>query len=281
MRRLVSLLALTVLALGLVAPVADAEPARAAVFSGTGVWIDIWDALEKNPASVVATAQQQGVSVIYVETSNAKSKVDVVNPAPLKQLVTAAHAVGIRVVPWYLPGYQKMKVDQRRLAAALAIGGSDPVDGIAVDIEATYVKNPKLRSQRAAAELAWLRANYPKTPIGAITPNPVNNYWPIFPWTEIHDNADAVLPMCYPPRKLSAQAMYTMTVGCTQKPRDLIGDQATPVHLISGLAGGLSPANLDAAARGARDAGANGFSLYDLATTTAAGWTALATWAAG
>ena len=281
MRRLVTLLALTALALGLIAPSAGAEPARGAVFSGTGVWIDIWDALEKNPVSVVTTAQQQGVSVIYVETSNAKSKVDVVNPVPLKQLVTLAHAAGIRVVPWYLPGFQKMKVDQRRLTAALAIGGTDPVDGIAVDIEATYVKNAKLRSQRAAAELAWLRATYPKTPIGAITPNPVNNYWPIFPWTEIHDNADAVLPMCYPPRRLSAQAMYTMTVGCVQRPRDLIGDQATPVHVISGLAGGLPPANLDAAARGARDAGANGFSLYDLATTTAAGWTALATWAAG
>ena len=53
------------------------------------------------------------------------------------------------------------------------------------------------------------------------------------------------------------------------------------MHVISGLAGGLSPAGLDAAARGARDAGANGFSLYDLATTTAAGWTALATWSAG
>ena len=281
MRRLASLLALTLLALGIVAPVAGAEPARAAVFSGTGVWIDIWDALEKNPASVVATAQQQGVSVIYVETANAKSKVDVVNPVPLKQLVVLAHAAGIRVVPWYLPGFLKPKVDQRRFAAALAIGGTEAVDGIAVDIEATYVKNAKLRSQRAAAELAWLRATYPQTPIGAITPNPVNNYWPIFPWAEIHDNADAVLPMCYPPRRLSAQAMYTMTKGCTQKPRDLIGDQGMPVHVISGLAGGLSPAGLDAAARGARDAGANGFSLYDLATTTAAGWTALATWANG
>jgi hypothetical protein len=281
MRRLVPLLALLALALGLIAPTAGAEPARAAVFSGTGVWIDIWDALAKNPASVVATAQQQGVSVIYVETSNAKSKVDVVNPAPLKQLVVLAHAAGIRVVPWYLPGFQKPKVDQRRLVAAIALGGSEAVDGVAVDIEATYVKNPKLRAQRAAALLAWLRANYPKVPIAAITPSPVHMYWPIFPWTEVRDNADAVLPMCYAPRRLSSRQMYTMTVGCVTRARTLTGDPALPVHVISGLAGGLSPANLDAAARGARDAGANGFSLYDLATTTPAGWAALSTWAAG
>ena len=59
MRRLVPLLALLALALGLSAPTAGAEPARAAVFSGTGVWVDIWDALHKNPVSVVTTAQQQ------------------------------------------------------------------------------------------------------------------------------------------------------------------------------------------------------------------------------
>ena len=281
MRRLVPLLALLTLALGLIAPTAGAEPARAAVFSGTGVWIDIWDALHKNPARVVATAQQQGVSVIYVETANARSKRDVINPARLKQLVTLAHAAGIRVVPWYLPGFQRPKVDQRRLVAALAIGGAEPVDGIAVDIEATYVKNPKLRAQRAAALLIWLRANYPKTPIGAITPSPVNMYWPIFPWAEVRTQADAVLPMCYSPRRQSSSRMYAMTVGCVTRARKLTGDPALPVHLISGLAGGLSTANLDAAARGARDAGANGFSLYDLATTTPSGWAALSTWAAG
>ena len=281
MRRVASLLALTVLALGLVAPVAGADPARGAVFSGKGVWIDIWDALEQHPGTVVASAHRHRVSVIYVETSNAKSAVDVVNPAPLQRLVATAHAAGIRVVPWYLPGYEHVAMDRRRLTAALAIGGANAVDGIAIDIEATYVKNPTVRSQRAAAQLAWLRTQYPAVPIGAITPNPVNNYWPVFPWASIHANADAVLPMCYPPRALTAQAMYTMTIGCTQKPRRLTGDQTMPVHVISGLAAGLSTAGLDAAARAARDAGSDGFSLYDLATTTSAGWTALSTWAAG
>lgn len=281
MPRILLLLCLAALTTGLLAPVASAEPARGAVFSGTGVWIDIWDAYEKTPDKVVAIAQQQGVSVIYVETANAKSKVDVVNPAPLKQLVVLAHAAGIRVVPWYLPGFQKPKVDQRRLAAALAIGGADAVDGIAVDIEATYVKSASLRAQRAAALVAWLRAAYPQAAIGAITPSPVNMYWPIFPYDELHTSADAFLPMCYPPRRLNTQQMYDMTVGCVTKIRDITGDQATPVHLVSGLAGGLSTAGLDAAARGARDAGANGFSFYDLATTKANGWAALATWSAG
>ena len=281
MHRSVVCLCLAALTTGLFAPVAGADPVRGAVFSGTGVWIDIWDAYEQTPDKVVALAQQHAVPVIYVETSNAKSKFDVVNPAPLKQLVALAHAVGIRVVPWYLPGFQKPKVDQRRLAAAMAIGGTEAVDGIAVDIEATYVKRPSLRAKRAAALVAWLRATYPKAAIGAITPSPVNMYWPIFPYDELHTSADAFLPMCYPPRALTPQQMYDMTVGCVTKLRDVTGDQALPIHVVSGLAGGLSTAGLRAAARGARDAKANGFSFYDLATTKANGWAALATWSAG
>ncbi len=85
------LLALVGVCSGLLAPIASAEPARGAVFSGTGVWIDIWDALEKTLDKVVATAVQRGVPVIYVETANFGSKVDVVNPGTLKDLVRLAN----------------------------------------------------------------------------------------------------------------------------------------------------------------------------------------------
>ena len=115
-------------------------------------------------------SRARGVPVIYVETANARSRVDVVNPAPLRRLVALAHAAGIRVVPWYLPGFRKPRVDRRRLAAAIAIGGPEAVDGVAVDIEATYVRNAALRSRRAGELLAWLRTTYPKLAIGAITP---------------------------------------------------------------------------------------------------------------
>ncbi len=48
MRRLVILLAVVGVCSGLLAPIASAEAGRGAVFSGTGVWIDIWDALEND-----------------------------------------------------------------------------------------------------------------------------------------------------------------------------------------------------------------------------------------
>ncbi len=48
MRRLILLLSLATVSIGLLAPIASAEAGRGAVFSGTGVWIDIWDALEND-----------------------------------------------------------------------------------------------------------------------------------------------------------------------------------------------------------------------------------------
>ncbi len=48
MRHHMILLALVGICSGLLAPIASAEPARGAVFSGTGVWIDIWDAFERD-----------------------------------------------------------------------------------------------------------------------------------------------------------------------------------------------------------------------------------------
>lgn len=281
MRRLVPILACALLAIGVAVPPAGADAVRGATFSGTGVWIDVWDALELQPETVVRSARRRHVSAIYVETSNARSPVAVVNPEPLRRLVALAHAAGIRVIPWYLPGYQRRALDRRRLLAALAIGGDEAVDGIGVDIEATYVRDDALRARRAGALLAWLRAGRPDLPVAAITPNPVHNYWPIFPWGDIRRSADAVLPMCYAPRRLTPAQMAAMTRGCVRRPRVDVGDPAFPVHVISGLAGGLSRANLRAAARASLAAGADGFSLYDLATTTPAGWGAVRLFAAG
>lgn len=281
MRRRLALL-LAVLVGGLVAvPLASAEPTRAAVFSGTGLWIDVWDAQRRAPERVVATALERGVPVIYIETANFRSRRAVQDARALRRLVALAHGSGLRVVPWYLPGFRNAAQDRARLTAALRIGGGEPVDGLAIDIEATVVRNPNLRARRAAELAAWARAANPKVPIGAIIPSPVSMYWPVFPYAELHEAADAFLPMCYPSRRHSPQRVYRDTTGCVERLRTATGDPDVEVHVITGVANALSAAQLDAAARASLDAGATGFSLYDLATTRAGGWTALATFANG
>lgn len=279
MRRLLVPL-LAGLALLIAAGPAAANPTRAAVFSGTGIWVDVWDFGKRTPAQVVAVAEEQGTPVIYIETANWRSQADVVNPAYVREVVRLGRAAGLRVVPWYLPGYRTLERDRRRLAAAAGIGGAGGIDGLGIDVEATLVKNGALRARRAAELAAWARATYPQLPIAAIIPSPVSMYWPVFPYAELHAASDAFLPMCYPSRRHSAERVYADATGCVDVLRQRTGDQHAEVHVITGSAG-LSAAQLDAAARGARDAGATGFSLYDLATTRPDGWTALGVFAAG
>ncbi|MFM9124682.1 MAG: hypothetical protein ACKOSO_05900 [Actinomycetota bacterium] len=279
MRRLLVPL-LAGLALLVAAGPAAANPTRAAVFSGTGVWVDVWDFGKRTPAQVVAVAEEQGTPVIYIETANWRSKTDVVNPAYVREVVRLGRAAGLRVVPWYRPGYRNLQRDRRRLAAAAGIGGAGGIDGLGIDVEATLVMYGALRARRAAELAAWARATYPQLPIAAIIPSPVSMYWPVFPYAELHAASDAFLPMCYPSRRHSAERVYADAKGCVDVLRQRTGDPNAEVHVITGSAG-LSAAQLDAAARGARDAGATGFSLYDLATTRPDGWTALGVFAAG
>ena len=279
MRRVAALITL-VLACAVSPASAAANPTRAAVFSGTGVWVDIWDFGKRTPTQVVQVAEQHGTPVIYIETANWRSKADVVNPAYVREVVRLGRDAGLRVVPWYLPGYRNLERDRRRLAAAAGIAGPNGVDGLGIDVEATIVKNGALRARRAAELAAWARATYPQLPIAAIIPSPVSMYWPVFPYAELHAASDAFLPMCYPSRRHAAERVYADAKGCVDVLRRQTGDPNAEVHVITGSMG-LSAAQLDAAARGARDAGATGFSLYDLATTRPEGWTALGVFAAG
>ncbi len=66
MRRLVILLALVGICSGLLAPIASADPARGAVFSGTGVWIDIWDALENDLTPSFGPPQVRATGSVFL-----------------------------------------------------------------------------------------------------------------------------------------------------------------------------------------------------------------------
>ena len=267
MRLLVALIAVLV-----VAPVARA--ADPAVFTGAGAWVDIYDATIRQPELVVRESAAHGVQTIYVETSNYHSPRDVMYPAEIATLIELAHAQGIKVVPWYLPGYRNIPLDRRRFAAAAALGG----DGLGVDIEADVVRNRALRASRAAAMVEWLRTTYPDLPLGGIVPRDALAWWVVFPYAEIRANTDAMLPMCYTSRRLSPAQTAVLAAECVTTIREQTGDPAVPVHVIAGVTDFLKPRQLIGAARGARGAGATGFSLYNLETTTPGDWRALDVW---
>ena len=258
---------------------AQSDPTtRAAVFAGAGVWVDIYDATIHEPQYVVDRAVAHQVTTIYWETSNYHSPADIMYPDDLRQVIALAHAQGIKVVPWYLPGYRNIKLDRRRFAAAINAGGADPIDGLGVDIEADIVRNRQLRATRAAQMVQWLRTTYPDLPMAGIVPRDALAWWRIFPYAEIRANTDVMMPMCYTSRYLTPAQTTAMSADCVTTIRTQTGDPTAPVHVIAGVTDFLKPRLLIAAARGARDAGAMGFSLYNLETTTTAGWRALDVW---
>ncbi len=262
------------------AAAASDAASRTAVFAGTGLWVDIYDETIKDPQFVVDEAVAHGIQTIYVETSNYHSPADVMYPDQIRAMISLAHANRIKVVPWYLPGYRNIALDRRRFAAAVNVGGADPIDGLGVDIEADIVRNRQLRANRAAAMVQWLRATYPDLPMAGIVPRDALAWWRIFPYATIRANTDAMLPMCYTSRYLTPAQTTAMAAACVTTIREQTGDPAAPVHVIAGVTDFLKPRLLIAAARGAKSAGAMGFSLYNLETTTPAGWRAIDVWRA-
>ena len=274
-------LILPVLLLGALLPATAAASdaaSRTAVFAGTGLWVDIYDETIKDPQFVVDEAVAHGIQTIYVETSNYHSPADVMYPDQIREMISLAHANSIKVVPWYLPGYRNIALDRRRFTAAVNVGGADPIDGLGVDIEADIVRNRQLRANRAAAMVQWLRATYPDLPMAGIVPRDALAWWRIFPYATIRANTDAMLPMCYTSRYLTPAQTTAMAAACVTTIREQTGDPAAPVHVIAGVTDFLKPRLLIAAARGAKSAGAMGFSLYNLETTTPAGWRAIDVW---
>jgi len=289
------LVALAVLASALALGIAcvDSTQSRAAperragaeVFQGLGTWIDVYDtALYRTPDAVGARLAARGVQTAWIETANDRSKVDVVDPAGLGDLVDALHGRGIRVVGWYLPGHDNQVRDLRRARALLSFrtpqGGA--FDGVALDIESLRNKNVRQRTARALDLLTRLRAESGGTPLAAITYPPRAferhlSWWPAFPWPRIAAQVDAVVPMLYTGGGFKGyDATYGYVARSLRLLRAAVGSEIA-VHATGGVANRMTADELRAFDDAVLDDGTvSGWSLYDLQTTTPAGWAAMA-----
>jgi hypothetical protein len=279
--RLAALCALALLASG----GGEARAIDPSPYSGLGTWIDIYSpSFRADPGRVVATLDRRGVQTLYVQTGNFRQRVDVVAPRRLGRLVEAAHARGIAVVAWYLPGLAAPARDLRRARAAIALRTSagQRFDSFALDIESSEVRDSGERTGRLLALSARLRAGVgPGYPLGAIIPSPVGmrllpRYWPRFPYTALARNYDALLPMAYYSHRVrgpDAVGRYVRT--SVRIIRAESADPTIPIHVIGGLAGATSTAEATAFARAATSCGADGLSLYDFHGTMPAVWRVL------
>jgi hypothetical protein len=129
--------------------------------------------------------------------------------------------------------------------------------------------------------LARLRAEAGSTPVAAITYPPRAlerhlSWWPGFPWAEIAARVDAFVPMLYTGGGFKGyDATYGYVARSLRLLRGAVGD-TVPVHAAGGVANRMNAEELKAFTDAVGDNGpVIGWSLYDLQTTTPAGWAAM------
>ena len=272
------------------APSAAAPKAAAArpdvdVYRGVGAWVDMYDPAELgNPWPVLVEMRERGVRTLYFETASWRvpKGLDFKDQQAVDLFLDEAHAIGIKVVAWYLPGFDDLRTDLRRSRAVLDYetpDGHQRFDGFAIDIESQRIRSVRARN---AAMLRYSRAlrRYagPSYALGAITPDLRSTtvspgLWPGFPYRAAARYYDVFLPMAYSTyRGRGASYVYPYGRSNAATVRALTG---RPVHLIGGLTDALSSSDAAAFVRGARDGGAIGASFYDFAIGQDGAWRAL------
>ncbi len=284
-RLVVFALAMVLAIVGAAPTVAPGAGSQEPVFGGLGTWVDIYDGgVFAAPESAAARIASRNVDTVWVETANYGAASDVVRPGPLGRFVDALHARGVRVVAWYLPGHVNPALDLRRSLAMLRFTtpSGQGFDGISLDIEATKLRNVKLRSQRAVALARAVRAQAGSTPLAIIPFNPRGlerhkSVWPGFPWAELAATADAFAPMVYTGGAFKGfDATYGYVTRALRLLRTQTRDPDVPIHVAGGVADRLGAEELAGfSAAVADDGGTIGVSLYDWATTPRWMWAVL------
>jgi hypothetical protein len=276
---------LVVFVLAAAAPAAEGAKRDTSPYAGLGTWVDIFATTSwANPQRAVDEMAERGVRTLYLETGNYSQTVDLVRPEGLAAFVTAAHAAGLRVVAWYLPGLDNPRRDLRRALAAIRFrtATGERFDSFALDIEASLVRSVALRNRRLLQLSQQLRtAAGPSYPLGAIIPSAVGmsfhpRYWPAFPYLALARTYDVFLPMAYSTYRVhGSAATFGYVATSVAAIRAAVGDAGVQIHVIGGLSGGMGPAEaagfLDAVAACA----AAGYSLYEFPTTRLSAWNLL------
>jgi hypothetical protein len=281
--------AITLIALAALAGPSNAlaRPSKEA-YRGPGAWIDIYDGnLLADPFTIASALALHRIRTIYVETANFTNPpvASIDFPVGLAALIDAAHANGIKVVAWYLPGFKNLKRDLRRSLDAIrftSVAGGR-FDSFALDIESNAVRSDSLRNRRVENLSRRIRrAVGRRYPLGAIVPDArstsvsLPSLWPRFPYRRLRKYYDVFLPMAYSSfRGKGASFVYGYTTANVRYVRQMTGDASLPVHVIGGIADKLGSSEDAMVVRAALEQRALGVSFYKLGSSGDEEWQAL------
>lgn len=270
------------------------------VYKGLGAWVDIYDD-NIEPIAAVDEMSRRGVKTLYLETNNWRSRgvspceygpdVSIRYPERVIPFLDRAHAKGINVVAWYVPGFADMDRDIKRSLDAINFStpAGNRFDGFAPDIESRGefgckgVSGDEQRVRFNAGIVEYtnrLRAQVGADKVlGAIVVDAKNNErapsrWEGFPWPEIGKSYDAIMPMAYwsAAKGGGCQSVEVDTATyikeVAQKTTSLMGI-TKPMHLIGGIVDCITVTESAGYVASSKSVGGLGVSLYDFATTEA------------
>ena len=247
-------------------------------YDGLASWVDMYDRGPwRHPEATARRLAERGTRTLFLETSNYKKKTSIYKPASTSRLIEAAHLHGIKVVAWYLPGYDNLARDWRRIKKAITYTSTNGqyFDGFAMDIEATVVHDINTRNRRMITLSNRLRDFVgPDYTLGAIIPDPVSQrFWPNFPYRKVHARFDVFMPMAYWTYRTRGQSnVYDYTRATLKIIRFETRDASVPIHIIGGIASDASAMEVRGFSRAAVNYAAVGASLYDYPITTSRQW---------
>ena len=261
-------------------PVLETDPLEA--YRGLGAWVDMynqgpWD----YPRAAVRRMAERGVRTLYLETANYRKPVrgPMYRPRAVAAMIEEAHLQGLKVVAWYVPGFDNPAKDLKRATTAIdyTTASGQTFDSFSLDIEATVVGDIALRNERARTLSRRIRNHVGDDyTLGAIVPEAGALYWPDFPYGAMARHYDVFLPMAYFSYRTSGAAgVYDFVASNIAAVRQETGDPQAVVHLIGGIAEDSTATEVEAMVDAAQDKNAIGTSLYDFPTTTPRQWTKL------
>lgn len=255
------------------------------VFEGLGAWVDLFD-LGLDPVATTRRLAASGVRTLYLQTARSNSATMI--STGVGRWLVAGHRAGLRVVGWYLPFYAQVPFDiERTLAVARFWAAGHRFDAVGIDIEArAAVRGATAWNARVVAHIQEVRTRLgPGMPLAAIVPTPLQmrvapTHWAGFPWRELGGDADALLLMSYWSDRRGCPAepkhcAYGYTTVNIELARALANREGLIVHVVGGVGDSIDAVDVAEFVRGAKDAAADGASLYDVRTTRPAWWDSL------
>jgi hypothetical protein len=255
-------------------------------YRGMGDWVDVYDYALRGPMNIPATVEimaKRGVRTLFLETGRWKDPQGMVDPGAVDQFLETAHSRGMKVVGWYVPGFGNIERDLRRSMLVLnyKTPSGQQFDGFAPDIETREeVGGNRLRYNAGVADYSkGLRDQAPGAVLGAIVDDAKNNLRVPerhlnFPWQQIGQEYDVIMPMAYwsvtKPASICKRVEYDAEAYVREVAsltKQLMGVDR-PLHIVGGIADCVTDAEAAGYVRASKEVGIGG-SLYDFVATEA------------